>query len=1654
MMLLVTAAVVATDLARQSFAQTVTEIHYHPPEGEEELEFIEITNEYSGPQDLSGFAFVEGIRFVLPPGTVLRGGESLVVCADAEAVRTRYGIDNVVGDFEGRLDSGGERVTLVNHVGVVVLTLRYDDDGKWPLAPDGAGHTLELRKIYLDPSEPESWRQSFDLGGTPGRFDSPLLRPDVPPPEVHIDHGDLWRFAKGTAPFSTPTDGWRQIDFDDSSWLVGASPFAGPDVEVEPLGTLLDDMVDSYTGLAVRHRFFVEAGEIASHRFFLAISYDDGFCAFLNGEEFARSNCPLDPTFESRAAGSHVADVEERFFVPPSLLRGGENVIAVQGLNVSRRQGDFVLAPRLTKESTSPGETVLVDHGHRWRFAKGTGPFSEPNDAWLDPDFDDSGWLSGRSSFGFGDEEHATVLDDMRGNYTSIALRTSFEWTEELDQQDGDLLLLVDYDDGFCAFLNGTFVGRDGCPEEVAWNSVATRVREAGEVTAVLLPRKLLRLGSNWLSLVGVNTSRAGDDFSLTPRLMFRRSSSPPTLPEFPVVFNELQRGSAADGGWVELYNTASEAVDLSGLQLARDPDSTAPFVFAPGESIEGGGFLVVAAAGAGLDLGPGAETVQLFVWNEDGLVVAAASFDHAAAINDPAGVTEALFPDGGGRAWATTTPTPGSANEIDRVADLVIHEIFYHPPLEREGEFIELFHRGSVPLDISGFRFTKGIEFTFPGGTIVAPGDFVVIAKQPENLERTYSLTGVYGPFDGVLADAGENVRLVDRLGNLVDEVRYFDSGRWPDLADGRGSSLELVDPRQDNDHPSAWAASDETGKAEWEQFTFAANDLRVSRGPDLNLYMGSRGVCLVDDIRLVRRGTTRNLVPNPSFERGVEPWRALGTHVESEVVSGDAPAGDAALRVVATGKGNPRCNRVEIELDERLVDGSFDVSLWAKWQSGSSLLLFESDYAAGPYRSPFENGGMNANMSATPIAARLRVAVPLDLGTPGAENSVSRQLRLATGEVNLGPIIRDVRHVPVSPLPNASVTVFAAISDADGVGRVEVFYRDEEEDQQQGDGFAAVAMVPVSAADDTGAQIYAAEIPAVSFPTTKSFYIEAVDSLGSVERFPVDAPDRRCVYRVKGFDSERVRVLLTDEADFDLFSRHISSNRRVDATFSLDDERVMYNVQLRYRGSPWGRTVREGLRVRFGGDDALIFGRKNVNLTIRDRLDSVGYLLTGHAGTAEKRVLVSNYRFLSARFRGARMGMAGLFEPFDRTLAEAWYGKDAASRAVFLKGNGRMHYDNDCVFTFWDGASLVYRGEEAVDYRFYYEHSANQERDEWSSFADLTRVMDREVTSDEEFDRLVDSVLDVETFLRAVGARALMGGGDALLVHTGHNGFMVRDPNDGLWEHAPFDYGGGAVNPTTALLEMREPNVQRLLERTPIQRRYLQILHEFVSGYLSSDSLRIYVEALVEDIGIGGDELRRFISGSRTQVAEWLGQFTAVPLRILTNDGENYVAPSSSIDLEGEAPIDVAALFLRRGGEAARPLDIVWLTSTQWRASLQLETGPNVFEITGEDSSGAVTGAASITITLGSESTFRRGDVNDDGRFNVSDPLRTILFLFRGQPLLCLDAADVDDNGEVDLSDAIAELNFLFRRGEPPAAPYPNAGPDTSADTLGCVR
>jgi len=144
--------------------------------------------------------------------------------------------------------------------------------------------------------------------------------------------------------------------------------------------------------------------------------------------------------------------------------------------------------------------------------------------------------------------------------------------------------------------------------------------------------------------------------------------------------------------------------------------------------------------------------------------------------------------------------------------AAVVINEIMYHPAGDIETrEYIELYNTGLDVVTLTDWRLAGAIGYNFPTGKTVPPNGYLVIAKSVTAFRARYptSTADVLGDYLRQLDNAGEEILLYDAATNLVDRVAYGDAGHWPRGADGKGSSLELINPHLDNSIAQSWAAS-----------------------------------------------------------------------------------------------------------------------------------------------------------------------------------------------------------------------------------------------------------------------------------------------------------------------------------------------------------------------------------------------------------------------------------------------------------------------------------------------------------------------------------------------------------------------------------------------------------------------------------------------------------------------------------------------------------------------------------------------------------------------------------------------------------------------------------------------------------------------------
>ena len=152
----------------------------------------------------------------------------------------------------------------------------------------------------------------------------------------------------------------------------------------------------------------------------------------------------------------------------------------------------------------------------------------------------------------------------------------------------------------------------------------------------------------------------------------------------------------------------------------------------------------------------------------------------------------------------------------IQNFTDLLITEIMYHPPGATnfggdEFEFIELKNVAATNLELSGLSFTNGIHYTFPVGSFVAPGHFVVLVANPAAFTNRYPSVHVDGVYSGRLSNSGDTLTLVHAAGVPICSMRYDPRAPWPSTPDGTGFSLVPANPNfnPDPSNPINWRAS-----------------------------------------------------------------------------------------------------------------------------------------------------------------------------------------------------------------------------------------------------------------------------------------------------------------------------------------------------------------------------------------------------------------------------------------------------------------------------------------------------------------------------------------------------------------------------------------------------------------------------------------------------------------------------------------------------------------------------------------------------------------------------------------------------------------------------------------------------------------------------
>jgi hypothetical protein len=1183
-----------------------------------------------------------------------------------------------------------------------------------------------------------------------------------------------------------------------------------------------------------------------------------------------------------------------------------------------------------------PTLVTLIDIGTLGRYFKGRqepspGPDGKATTAWTQVGFDDSpattAWLEGANGYGYSNSADelqyvGTVLSDMSGNYISVYARLRFTLSAAQAVSFTQLQAEMRYDDGYVLYLNGTRIADSGgiTGNPPAHNASGGTAAEPPATTIDLTNlRNLLLVGENVLAFQAHNATLAGSS-DCFGSVSLRGVVAQPDAGDDPkarIVVNEvLANSDGADStDWIELYNPGSTAVSLSNVYLSDDRLDLLKYKIPNGTALQPGQFWAVrqgaSPSGFPFALDSSGETIYVTAATDAASPVPVRILDafRYGALEPEA--TFGRYPDGADSLDRLATATFGASNAPKLVRDIVINEIMYHHAARDERyEYVELYNRGASPVSLAGWAFTDGVEYTFAEGATIAPGGYLVVAKDPNFLAAVYKDLAIgvdlVGPYEGELSDHSERIRLSYPLGQAnaadgkaqenmvpVDEVTYCDGGQWPAWADGMGASLELRDPRSDNDTPGAWADSDESGKTQWQQFSFTieASDGRYTHdSPSIfDFLLLNSGEVLLDDLECVIGGVNR--ITNNGFESGETSWRILGNHTRSFVTTEDARSGSRALHLIATGHGDPGANRINQSISGAGT-GAVTFRGWARWLRGSRFLLLRTTRETSPVRPPRP-------------AHAFELEMPLNLGTPGRQNTAF--------VANRGPDILDVQHAPVLPAAGEPIVVTARVVDADGIGSVTLYHRTE--------GSAAFASLPMAddgSGDDeiAGDRIYSAAITGGTAGQIRAFYIEASDGAATT-RFPTalapsaDVPNRTCLVRVGDNQATgrlaNYRIWMSSDVMNAFQSRANLSNELLDCTFVCNDTEVFYNCGIRLRGSPflrsgsgWTPQRGRGLRIEFNPDESFR-GREEINLdwtegSSRGPLqERASYWFYAQLGMQHSR-----QEWVRLFVNGTRLTNFEDVQKVDGDYLDAWFPRN---------NEGYLHKIDDYFEFNAEGTS--HSGEAADEgllygtnhplipetYRWHFEKRSHPENDTWQHLYELAVALNTQSAST-TYERGIEAKLDPQHFTMMLALRHAVGDWDSYGYTRGKNNVFYYALPEGKWYLLPWDIDftlGSGRGSSSSLFEVTNefPEIVQFLNYPKYRQMYYDAFQELVDGpwktsYGTNDPPTAFDQFLdegadlltAEGLGDGRrNQIKQFVRDRRTFILSQLASQPAPP-------------------------------------------------------------------------------------------------------------------------------------------------------------------------------
>ena len=888
-------------------------------------------------------------------------------------------------------------------------------------------------------------------------------------------------------------------------------------------------------------------------------------------------------------------------------------------------------------------------------------------------------------------------------------------------------------------------------------------------------------------------------------------------------------------------------------------------------------------------------------------------------------------------------------------------------PYAESTEAWLELYNRSTNAVNLTGWRLDDGIDFRFAPDTMIPSNGYLVVAKAPAVLQAKYPGISIVGPFTNNLSHRGEGIVLRDASDNPADDVTYFDGGRWPEFADGNGSSLELIDPHADNSIAESWAASDESEKAPWTNVSYravAADDLGPTLWKEFALGLLDAGELLVDDLSVIESpgGSATELLGNGSFENGLSGWRVLGHH-HAEVIVDPGNAANHVLHLTTSGVTDDVGNLMETTLANgaSVVNGrEYQISFRARWIAG--------------------NHQLNTRLYHNRCARTTRLPRPDQVGTPGARNS--------RWQPNLGPTFKNLQHSPVVPAANAPVMVTVEAGDPDGVAAMTLWW------SANGGAWSSVPMLPAPA--PTAPQRFMGTAPGFAARTIVQFFIEATDGWGASANFPAGGTNSRALYKVNDqlanlALAHNFRVLTTTaDSDDMLVPTKTMSNETRPCTVIYDEAEVFYDAKVRLKGSNLGRSsnatlgfdvafdpmkpfrgVHRSVHVdrsggrRFGQHEIVIRHILNRAGGVPTRYDDLARFIAPRTNLTSSCILsLARFgdEFLDAQYENGGDGHVYEYELVYFPVLTA----DDTPTGTKLPNP----YDHPAV-----NPDLSWLGDEGDAYRRHYLIKNHRTRDDFSRIMDLGRAFDLAGLAQETN---VASIIDTQEWLRLFAAMSLCGVGDVYSQGQNHNVGLYIRPSDNRVLALPWDWDFAFFNPTNAPL-WGDMNMGRFIARPANQRAFLFHLRDLIARVFNPGYMAGWTDHYDNFLPTSGAFAVQNFSNIVTYIAH-RGSYVSsqipasVPFAITTAGGQSFLTNSTVVTLTGGAWIDVRDI--RLAGSAAT-LSLTWTTPTNWQVTLPLLLGANAFTFTAHDDRGALLASASISVTT----TATGGGTDTDG-------------------------------------------------------------------------